>query len=266
MKNRFSLFYLAVAACVTVAMAGEGDVERLLRECPGLTFSEAAAFLEKNGFPGECTWFDGDGLLPSMARHRVDGTTCIVLFADGKADREGTVPGGDGAVVGRCELASFGQRCSRQFPEDDCRMLRVVHEAPVPWGGDFNPSRLLAAASALQALWEEEAVRLLRCYCESFTADEQRMHGIDPARCLSILRLLYVPRDAEDALPPIDYGLVFPFGRYLEYELLLKRIRREFPLFPLVLVGDVPFTLAEGYLVAGCCPPTVEEYLGLIRK
>jgi hypothetical protein len=131
-------------------------------------------------------------------------------------------------------------------------LVLAIHRSPSAQRGlDFDPVRLIRAVNALQPLGKERALKALREYvrlAEGLAFEDCFKYQIDGYRVLPIARLLF------ENPPPFVLGagdVPPPAGR-------------EWPLFPMALVQDVPFMLVSGYMLAGKAQ-SAQEYLRLLQ-
>jgi hypothetical protein len=118
--------------------------------------------------------------------------------------------------------------------------VKLVHQAPSIDGATFNPVALIRAVNGLQSLGKERAVAVLRTYDKVATANANRRekYGLDEQRIFLILRLLFVPEDAASGVPPMLIGEADPPPPQGDHT---------WPLFPLVVVDQIPFLPVSGY-------------------
>ena len=130
------------------------------------------------------------------------------------------------------------------FNEDELRgILCILNEVPAYGvGGSYNPRRLIKAVNTLQPLGKKKALAATSEYLRitsSFT-DEARK-GM-----FLVLRVLFAVPDPPGYMPVMRIGAWIPDP---------PKDSKAFPLFPLALQDDIPFHIAEGYMLAGQAEP-----------
>lgn len=129
--------------------------------------------------------------------------------------------------------------------------FQKVHQSPVPVGWTFGPVGLVRAVNALQSLGPERALLVLRAYASQAETDVEaaKRLGLDASRVLLIIRLLFVPRERGETLPPLILG---------RPDVHLPERDAAWPHLPLVLSQDLPFLPVGGYFLAGALRSSLE--------
>jgi hypothetical protein len=145
------------------------------------------------------------------------------------------------------EVVSFRDLRPRIDPEL-YEAVVAIHRSPSAQRGlDWSPLRLIRAVNALQALGKEKALRALRAYARlarELPREDGFKYQVDECRVHPVARLLF-----ESPAPfLLGAGDVAPPGG------------TAWPLFPIVMVQDVPFMLVSGYMLEGR-RQSAEEYL-----
>jgi hypothetical protein len=148
------------------------------------------------------------------------------------------------------------------------RILRMLAETSPLEGGDFRPLHTIAAVNALQPLGKQVGVAVLREYMAvSFNSRWAEDDGL-----FAVMRVLFeVPpadrraetRRAEDWPRVVYPGYFRPpalGGPSWSPNDLMK-----FPLFPLMVVDDVPLVLVGGYMLGGM-PESPGEHLDELER
>lgn len=140
-----------------------------------------------------------------------------------------------------------------EIPADVYPQVELIHRAPRLRSFDFDPAALIRAVNALWPLGRERALAALRVYCRVAAANDRRRerYDLDEQRVFAIVRLLFVPNDAQ-AWPVVGAG--DPVGVRLADA-------APWPLFPLALVQQIPFFLPIAYDVLGAGPQSPTEHL-----
>jgi len=109
------------------------------------------------------------------------------------------------------------------------------------WDGyTFDPLTHLQAVNLLQPLGKEQALASLRAFWQKAEASSNWLD--DSTRLVLLLRLLFVPKSANLQFPTIRTGspVVYP-----------SLPEKDFPLFPLALVENVPLLISPGFNLGG---------------
>ena len=113
--------------------------------------------------------------------------------------------------------------------------MYLIDETPDPApGGD--PLTLIRAANHLHEMGKKEAISVLRDYAA-------RNYGTGDWRLAPIVQLLFSPIDPEDILPPREW-----------YDLEQETWRVQS--VGIVVSGDIPFYVFDGFTLGGWSPPT----------
>jgi len=151
------------------------------------------------------------------------------------------------------EIVAFPDLRNRIDP-DLYEAVAAIHRSPSPQRGlQFSPLRMVRAVNALQPLGKEKALKALRAYerlARELSVEQRRKYLVEEDRILPIVHLLFEGKGrrlpgfllgAGDVAPP-------PGGAW--------------PLFPIVLVQDVPFMMVSGYVLNGV-PQGAADHLRL---
>ena len=139
-------------------------------------------------------------------------------------------------VVG---LPDLGRRIDPELVE----AVAAIHRSPSAERGlEFGSLRLIRAVNALQLLGKEKALKALWAYdrlAHDLSYEERQKYQVDEYRILPLVRLLF--EGPGGRRPPflLGAGDVADPGD------------DSWPLFPIVLVQDVPFMMVSGYALAG---------------
>lgn len=116
-------------------------------------------------------------------------------------------------------------------PEDLSPLVQLIHQSPSLEAAWFNPTALVRAVNALQSEGKEKAIRSLRAYHDLARTNEP--HWIRPTsdRILPILDLLFIPEAGAPERPRLREQILRDAGAP----------RSAWPLFPIILVDDLPF-------------------------
>lgn len=112
-------------------------------------------------------------------------------------------------------------------------------------GYRFDPLPLIRAVNALQRLGKSDAVRALRAYMYWAMAGNSREGSLCcdwGERVFFICLLLFEHRDGDPQMPGLELG---------QPDVVPKEKSRNWPLFPLILIHDIPFCMVNGYMLAG---------------
>ena len=121
---------------------------------------------------------------------------------------------------------------------DEYKLVKFLYNVSEIEGGWFNPTSLIQAVNGLFVAGEDRATQALRSY--------QRMilkrHGgpdiwsqKELDRALLVLRLIFVPKDEGEALPPLSKGL---------HPLASANTLQKHPSYPIVVFSGIPFLFA----------------------
>src|SRR4029077_16688227 len=140
------------------------------------------------------------------------------------------------------EVVGFPDALNRLAPElrDS---VAAIHRSPSPQRGlEFSPLRLIRAVNSLHALGKENALKALWAYdriARELSLEDRTKYHVDEYRILPIVHLLFES-------PPGGFpGFILGAGDIAPPE------NKAWPLFPIVLVQDVPFMMVSGYLLGG---------------
>lgn len=110
-----------------------------------------------------------------------------------------------------------------------------------PWEGyTFDPGTYIRAVNVLYREEQEQVIAGLRDYVDSAVKKMDLVEGF--TRVFFLLRLLF---------EPIESGVLFPpvrMGRMIDIE---NPPYEFFPLYPLVLINDVPLLIVPGFILSG---------------
>lgn len=128
-----------------------------------------------------------------------------------------------------------------EIGEPRSKYLDLIYRCNSP-GGVRNPIPLVRAVNALLPLGKNDAMSLLRTYCDFFEAKGDYPPSGASARAMHVARLLFVNKDGTGITraPAIGSFLVE-----------IPQDSREWPLFPLAVSGDIPFEVAMGVMLMG---------------
>jgi hypothetical protein len=120
--------------------------------------------------------------------------------------------------------------------------VRLIHESPSLNGLGFDPVSLIRCANGLRRLGKDLAIESLLEYvalCESASNDDEVRfrYDLDVERVFLICRVLFVPRNKKIDFPDM-YWAALTYNR--------RPIRGLPPLFPIVMMNDIPFDLSFG--------------------
>jgi len=142
------------------------------------------------------------------------------------------------AAEGTVEIVGFSDLRNRIVP-DLYAAVAAIHRSPDSLLEDkFNGLRLLQAVNALRQLGKEGAGRAFEAYLaleKQLSATDVLKYRVDSVRLLPILELLVENPAGPPSIFATRQGSAEKLGE----------IRRSWPLFPLSVTGDFPFTLAE---------------------
>jgi len=122
--------------------------------------------------------------------------------------------------------------------------VKLIHEAPGIDGFNFNPVALICAVNGLWPAGPDRALAAARAYNALSTADPNRgqQYGLDEQRIFLVLRLLFVRKDGDPVMPPLQIGAP---------DVPVPQDRAAWPLFPLAVAAQIPFLVAGGYMLGG---------------
>lgn len=132
-------------------------------------------------------------------------------------------------------------------------ILRILSEVPSYGQGNFNPRPLIRAINTLQPRGKQKALAAINEYLRvtsSFFPDESR-GGI-----FFVLRLLFEVPESPGYMPTMHIGAWSPAP---------PDDPKKFPHYPLVLQGDIPFNVTQGYMLAGS-PERPEQHVAYFQK
>lgn len=124
-----------------------------------------------------------------------------------------------------------------------CKILdvsEIVHRCS-PWEGyTFDPGTYISAVNALHGEDQDSVIAGLRAYAHSIVKNMDLAKDI--TRVFFLLRLLFIPADPEVRFPPIRVGRLIDIN---------NPPLQDFPLYPLVLIEDVPLLIVTGFMLSG---------------
>ena len=144
------------------------------------------------------------------------------------------------------------------FSEEELRcIMRTLSEVPTYGRNLSNPRPLIQAVNTLQPLGKEKALAAISEYLRITSGDYDESRG----GIFFVLRLLFeIPEDT-GYMPQMRIGAWSPRP---------PKDPKVFPLYPLVLSGDIPFDISNGYILGGLPqqPESHVEYFrsGVLRK
>jgi hypothetical protein len=144
--------------------------------------------------------------------------------------------------------------------------LNLIDTIPYWSRQQLAPLPLIKTVNYLFQLGFDKSLAALFLYCdiidrreerlatdmeEGLTTDEEVQDFLKkPAKVFSAARLLFVSKNPNTVLPELWIG---------RFDIMPKD-KSLFPLFPLTIYRDIPWSLANLYVVLGC-PQTPQEYL-----
>jgi hypothetical protein len=140
------------------------------------------------------------------------------------------------------EVVSFQDLKKRIDPELWEAVWAIQRSPSAQNGLNFNPVLLLRAVNALHPLGKEQALKALWAYdrlAHDLSSVDRRKYHVDEYRILPIVHLLF---ESPIGSKP---GFVLGAGDVAPPK------GEAWPLFPIVLVQDVPFMMVSGYVLSG---------------
>lgn len=131
--------------------------------------------------------------------------------------------------------------------------LKLVDAMPEVDGDRFDPIQVIACSNYLSSLGHGPAIDALTAYVGDAEANNAWQNE---AKVLPLLRCTFVRREGDSPWPA--WGLGKP-GQWPT-----NAPSEEFPLFPIAIVGDVPFLLVGSYSLAGH-PQSPQHHISFCR-
>jgi hypothetical protein len=131
--------------------------------------------------------------------------------------------------------------------------IDLIRTLPGFLGLGFNPKTLVKGVNYLQGIDYDESIKALRNYCALAQQDAVENN---PENVRLVARILFVPKDLKEELPPLLLG---------QPDLEEPKDRTLLPLFPIVIHRDIPFLLISGYRAGGEARPSWEYVDWCIR-
>ncbi len=151
-------------------------------------------------------------------------------------------------------LAQSLTKFSVKGPRPLSRIQKIINTSPLPAAGGFDPVALIRAVNELHALGKDKALAELRSFAKEargFPTFEVRVpEDISTAdkQCLfAIIMLLFEADSPKYPVPNPALGGPLPSPGAKDWPL--------WPLYPFVVEDDIPFCLAEGFVLAGMATP-----------
>lgn len=116
----------------------------------------------------------------------------------------------------------------------------IVHSCSAWDGYTFDPYTYIHAVNTLRKENNMHVIRYLRDYCIRDTGNSEWLEN--STKVFFLLRILFVPKDQDVQFPTIH------IGKPLDVEPSSTQV---FPLYPLVLVQDVPLLTIPGFFLGG---------------
>ena len=244
LRPRFSVARVLVAASALGMVAADGpphDPPRTRQEFAraigeveeGMVGAKALALLGRpddirtENDPGGISTFE----TKEIWRYGTSGHLTAATLGQVYLDKRGEVQ----HVFGKGDPPPAGM-----FEERDLRALLVaLSDLPSYSGGwDYNPRKVIRAVNLLQPLGKEKALAAIDEFLRvSPYWDDDGRDGV-----FLVLRTLFdVPEDP-DHMPPMFVGAPMPSE---------PKDKEKAPRFPIVIEGDIPFLLVEGYMLGG---------------
>lgn len=177
-----------------------------------------------------------------LSRYRLDRETYLHLTFKNVRGRLGNLRDDD--IVAEANIARFDELID-EVPADTFESIRIIHRSPAFMGPAFAPVSLIASVNHLRQLGADEAVRRLRIYHDlavPLNGDRRWRFDLDEQRLFLILRLLFIRKDGDPRMPRIMIGAISPSVRDDD---------PNWPLFPLVVCGDIPFLFVTTIILGG---------------
>ena len=249
LKLHIATICLTLQSCSAVANEqAVSEYEALGSLLLGKTRSEVRQILEdkKLRYHFNSTYTTRDST--DLSRHQLDRDTYLHL---GYA-RVGGISIEDDQTVSKSRVLSLGD-LKKKVPEGTFESIRFIHHCPAHSGQSFEPLALIQAVNHFHDLGADESLRRLRIYNDLAVRREFKLnwgYDLDEQRIFFILRLLFVRKDGDPRMPKIALGARIPNVNVDD---------QDWPLFPLVEHGNIPFVLTFGYVLAGTPTPPLSH-------
>jgi hypothetical protein len=191
-----------------------------------------------------------------LERYQLDCDTYLHLCFANIKDKLGNIHDSD-------KVTAFSivriEGLKAEVPPSTFDSIRLIHHSPSPEPQSFDPVALITVVNHLRSLEAAEATRRLKIYHDlAATTDPyfRWRYDLDEQRLFLIIRLLFVRRDGDARMPQMYIGSTAPS---------VPGDGTDWPLFPLAVRGDIPFFIADGYMLGGQpeSPLRHLEYSGL---
>ena len=121
---------------------------------------------------------------------------------------------------------------------DKTEFERLIEKCALWDGYKFDPLTYISAVNSLYDKDKDDIISALKQY----NSLDRRQMAPDSTKIFFLLRLLFVPADSKIMFPNIG------FGKPLDEN---NPPTKDYPLYPLVVVQDVPLLIVSGFFLAG---------------
>ena len=174
-----------------------------------------------------------------LARHQLDCDTYLHLSYANIKDKWGNIADHD--KVTSFTIVSIDE-LEQRVPEGTFGSICIIHHCPTPKPQGFDPIALIKAVNHFKGLGASETVRRLKIYHDLAISELHWHYDLDEQRLFFIIRLLFVRKDGDPRMPWMYIGATSP---------RIPDGSKDWPLFPLVVRGDIPLFMADEYMLAG---------------
>ena len=233
-----------VASASSLAQPPAEKYRELLSQLkPGTTNRRAEELIAN--YSAGYGWNGSNSITPNQpvySRFQLDDATYLILGFAKTKDQAGNISPED--QVTSVQLLTLDD-LRGEIPSDVFDSICMINKAAWPHAfGAFNPLKLIRAVNHLRLLDKNEALRRLRLYCDLATKDSEQSwrYDLDKNRIFLIAQLLFVRRGGRVGMPDLRLAATDSSG---------DKVDPAWPLFPLVVHGDIPFFMASGHIFGG---------------
>ncbi|HEX4796347.1 MAG TPA: hypothetical protein VH370_21340 [Humisphaera sp.] len=251
------ILWSCVLICNLHAFVHAQDIDLLKKELaaikPGMTYAEATALL-KQRLPDQAQPLGQDRNEEWTGRVDVgEGVYLLLRVKHMKAPKSHILPEDMITDVSFISFDDFRpSMTTKLFP-----LVRLIHLSS-SWGDSFDPAALVRAVNGLRLAGKDTALQAMRVYAGLGGPESEQAwkYNIDDQRVFLVVRLLFERKDGNAMMPRPILGQISPD---------IRPNPKDWPLFPLVVVDDIPFCLCRGYTLAGV-PEDPSQHLKYYEK
>jgi len=220
------------------------DAEAVAKSLVGLTHRQVYDSFRKKNRLWDCnsSWSSrrDNGKIVGVARNQIGIGRYLILSYAGIKDPLGNIKDND--RVTSAETVSFSDRkmeLFKQLPDPIWDCVKLIHNSSRPGPEEFDPISVIRAVNGLRTKEKDVVVNALLAYrraATDYSNQDRWIYDLDQEKIPVICHLLFAPSNGAPEM------LAFPFhGYHADTDVA----RKTWPLFPLVVIEDIPFYLAQ---------------------